>query len=398
MTRPERATDGVDGHPPAEVRAAVTLAAGATELRTVAVGELPPDAGLLRLEAAGICGSDVHAYRSSRGWPRVLGHENVGTIAWLGPLAGERWGVAVGDRVLLEEYLPCGSCARCREGNFRSCYATDASANQGALRYGSTRIDVEPGLWGGYAEYLYLHPRSVLHRVPPEIPPREAVLTLPISNGIQWAGLDGQAGPGQAVVVLGPGQQGLGCVIGAREAGAAHVVVAGLARDGERLALARELGADRTVDVEHEDLVEVVRERTGGEMADLVVDTAAGNDQTVAAALEVLKKHGRLLLPTGASEGLTNFPIARLSRRCLTLRGVRGHSYRAVELALSVIASGRYPVHRLSTHCFGLADVDRALRTAAGEDGEAAIHVTVDPWLRGADGETAAAIPTGKGG
>jgi threonine dehydrogenase-like Zn-dependent dehydrogenase len=72
-----------------------------------------------------------------------------------------------------------------------------------------------------------------------------------------------------------------------------------------------------------------------------------------------------------------------LFRKCLTVKGVRGHSYQAVELALATIASGRYPLHKLCTHVFGLDRVDVALRTVGGEAGTASIHCCVDPWGQG---------------
>src|SRR5689334_17879552 len=124
--------------------------------------------GLLRVEACGVCGSDLKKFRPAAMRATILGHETVGRIERLGPLAAARWGVAEGDRVLLEEYLPCGHCAYCRSGQFRSCLETD-NTGTGFLRYGSTPVEVEPGLWGGYATFQYLHLNSVLHPVPDNV-------------------------------------------------------------------------------------------------------------------------------------------------------------------------------------------------------------------------------------
>jgi threonine dehydrogenase-like Zn-dependent dehydrogenase len=152
-------------------------------------------------------------------WTLVLGHETVGVIERAGAEARKRWGLEEGDRVALEEYLPCGHCAYCRAGDFRLCEATDWRS--GGLRYGTTPISVPPGLWGGYAQYQCLHPGTVFHRVPDGLEGRHAALALPIANGIEWAYLHGCAGPGDVVLIQGPGQQGLACVAAAREAGAA---------------------------------------------------------------------------------------------------------------------------------------------------------------------------------
>lgn len=130
-----------------------------TEVRDIPLPEIPEDAGLLRVLAAGICGSDVPMYASDKIIPRILGHENVGTIEKIGAVARRRWGLEVGDLVALEEYLPCGHCIDCRSGEYRSCMETDSRSTAGALRYGSTSLEVAPALWGGYSQFQYLHPR-----------------------------------------------------------------------------------------------------------------------------------------------------------------------------------------------------------------------------------------------
>ena len=173
-----------------------------------------------RPEFTGVCGSDwgyYHQLPQTRG-PLILGHETVGVIERAGSEARRRWGLEEGDRVALEEYLPCGHCEHCRSGDFRLCEASDWRS--GGLRYGATAMSVAPGLWGGYARYLFLHPATVFHRVPDGIAGRHAALALPLSNGIEWAYLQGRAGPGDVVVIQGPGQQGLACVAAARCAAA----------------------------------------------------------------------------------------------------------------------------------------------------------------------------------
>ena len=191
--------------------AAVMLSPRQTELRELPLPDVPLDAGLLRVLATGICGSDWPKYLSEKFSPCILGHEIVGIVEKLGSAARDRWGVEEGDYVALEEYLPCGHCEYCRTGEYRSCLETDF-LESGSIRYGSTRLDVPPGLFGGYSQYLYLHPRSVLHKIPAGIPPHIAAMALPLGNGFQWAHLDGDAGPGKTIVVIGPGQQGFGCI------------------------------------------------------------------------------------------------------------------------------------------------------------------------------------------
>ena len=365
-------------------RAAVAVAPKKTELRDIDLPEIPPDGGLLRVIAAGICGSDVPYYAENQA-PRILGHENVGIIEKLGPLAKERWGVSEGDLVALEEYLPCGFCPECRSGEYRSCLKTD-NKRPGALRYGSTSIDVPPALWGGYSQFQYLHPRSVLHRVPAGVDPRIAAMALPIGNGFQWTVLDGSAGPGQTVVVQGPGQQGLACVVAAKAAGAATVICTGLARDAHRLSVAKRLGADYTVRVDEESLAEVVLHATDGALADLIVDVSSGGaSQVINGALELIRKRGKLIVAAYKGKAIDGFAIDTVIRQQISLRGVRGHSFEAVEMALALMASHRVGLEAMSTHEFGLEKVDYALRLVGGEFQDDAVHVTISPWKHETD-------------
>ena len=112
----------------------------------VEIDEFPlpdPDdtSGLLRVEACGVRERHQEVQRDVDA-PTILGHESVGRIERVGETAARRWGVEEGDRVLLEEYLPCGHCAECRSGEFRSCSQTDNHGPTAAIRYGSTPVQV----------------------------------------------------------------------------------------------------------------------------------------------------------------------------------------------------------------------------------------------------------------
>jgi threonine dehydrogenase-like Zn-dependent dehydrogenase len=236
-------------------------------------------------------------------------------------------------------------------------------------------------LWGGFARHQYLHANTVFHRVPAGVSPRHAALALPLSNGIEWTYLQGGAGPGQTVVIQGPGQQGLACVVGAREAGAECIIVTGLSNetDRQRLAMARALGAHHTIDIEAQDLLPAVADLTGGMMADLVIDCASGGPQSVVSAIELARKRGRVILGGQKRQKVPAFDSDRIIANFLTVQGMRGHSYESVELALQLIAANRHNVHAMSTHSFGLDGVDLALRSLVGDGVEGAIHMTIDP-------------------
>ena len=363
------------------VLAAVQVAPETTELREFPLPEVPPDGALLKVEAAGVCGSDVGAYKRMADGPRILGHENVGTIARAGDAFARRWGVREGDRVAIEEYLACGHCELCLRGEFRHCEATDLHANPSALRYGHTPITTLPALWGGYSQYLYMPPSTVLHHMPAHVPSEHAAMALPIGNGIQWGVVEAQAAPGRSLVVMGPGQQGLGAVMAAKAAGADLVILTGLLRDERRLDVGRQLGADFIVKADAEDVRERVRDITSGKGVDAVVDTtsAPANDMVPLAIDLVKRKEGRIVIQSLGGV-VHEFPIERLARKYITVKAARGHSYAAVEQAIQRIASGRYPLDLLTTHCFGLDGVDVAIKSTGGAGMPDAIHVTVLPW------------------
>ncbi|MDB5728697.1 MAG: alcohol dehydrogenase [Noviherbaspirillum sp.] len=361
------------------IKAAVAVDIKRTEVREFA---RPPsdEGGLLKIEVTGVCGADWPFYQSApktKG-PLILGHESVGVVEELGP--GVRWGVKEGDRVALEEYLPCGRCAYCYSGDFRLCDQTDLKI--GGLRYGLTSVSKEPALWGGFSEYQYLHPNTVFHKVPAHVPAEQAALALPLGNGVEWAYLQGRAGIGQTVVIQGPGQQGLACVVAAKEAGAACIIVTGLGNptDRFRLELAKQLGATHTVNIDEQDLLETVGEITNGTLADLVIDCASGGPSSVSSAIQLTRKRGRVILSGQKYRRIPEFDSDLMISRFINVKGMRGHSFEAVELAMQIIASGSYPLKAMSTHQFGLHEVDEALRTVGGEGQPNPIHCTVNPW------------------
>jgi threonine dehydrogenase-like Zn-dependent dehydrogenase len=363
------------------VVAAVQVAPEATELREFPLPDIPPDAALLKVEAAGVCGSDVGGYKRMGPAPRILGHENVGIIARAGDAFARRWGVKEGDRVAIEEYLPCGHCDLCLRGEFRHCVATDVNSNPAALRYGHTPITTAPALWGGYSQYLYMPPATVLHRMPQHVPLEQSAMALPLGNGVQWAVVEGQVGPGRSLVVMGPGQQGLGAVMAARAAGADLVILTGLSTDSRRLEVGRQLGADFTVVADKDDVRQRVHEITSGKGVDAVVDTTSAQAaQMVPLAIDLVKrKEGRIVVQSIGGT-IPDFPIEKLARKYITVKAARGHSYASVELAIQRIASGKYPLDLLTTHRFGLDHVDLAIKSTGGTGLPGAIHVTVLPW------------------
>src|SRR5690606_10311895 len=138
------------------VRAAVRTGPGTTVLREFPMPDVPDDAAIMRVEVAGICGTDVKMYSTPKIIdPVIMGHENIGVIVAAGRTFAERKGVGEGDVVFVEHYVPCLRCEWCHRGEYRHCAATDWRVNPDAIRYGYTTSDRPPHLWGGFAEYMY---------------------------------------------------------------------------------------------------------------------------------------------------------------------------------------------------------------------------------------------------
>jgi threonine dehydrogenase-like Zn-dependent dehydrogenase len=225
-------------------------------------------------------------------------------------------------------------------------------------------------------------PATVLHRMPEHVPLEQAAMALPLGNGIQWAVLEAHAGPGRSLAILGPGQQGLGCVLAARAAGADQVILVGLSRDERRLEVGRALGADLTLVADREDVRERVRQATGGRGVDAAVDTtSAPSAEVVPLMLELLKRREGRMVVQSIGGSIPSFPIETLARKYVTVKAARGHSYASVELAIQRIAAGRFPLELMCTHTFDLGGVDLAIRSTGGVGLPGAIHVTVNPWL-----------------
>jgi threonine dehydrogenase-like Zn-dependent dehydrogenase len=361
------------------VLAATQIGPRQIEVREYPLPEITANDALLKVEIAGICGSDIGGYAQFSGEPRIRGHENVGFIAKIGNEAARGWGVKEGDRVAVEQYLPCGNCRWCRIGEYRLCDQTDKLPGRTILRYGNTPVNVLPSLWGGFSQYLYLPPNAILHKVPARVPPAEAALFVALANGMQWAYLQGGAAPGKTVVIQGPGQMGLSCVVAAKEAGAACIIVSGIANDEVRFGVARQLGADYTINVEKENLRDRVKEITAGQGADLVVNVSRGGKDTVREALDIAAKISTIVL---AGPGTQEIPSRGFGRKLVTMKWVQGASFAAFELGLQVMASRRYPLGEISTHQFDLKHVNEAIRAFAGEEGPGGvIHASIRPEI-----------------
>ena len=364
---------------PSDVRIAVKTGAEQTELRTYPWPVLGADEGMLRIEACGVGGAEPEVYRAADKWaPVAMGHQIVGSIAAMGERARDLWKVEPGERVVIQEYLPCKSCKWCLKGEYRFCPDADFFGGANPRRYGLIDPSPAPHLVGGFAEYIHLPWNTVFHKIPQDLPANLATLAIPIGNGVQWATLDVNAGPGKTVLIIGPGQQGLGAVLGAKDAGAAKIILAGMTRDAARLDLAPRLGADHVINVEKESLLDGLRRVLGPDGGlDVVVDTSGDPGGVNMDQYLQVANYGAWLWVNAMDRGV---PVRAIKQKYLTVRSGRGRSWWAVDTALRIITSRRFPLEEMCTHVFGLGEVDRAIKATAGREVAGAIHCIVDPW------------------
>ncbi|MHB8329045.1 MAG: zinc-dependent alcohol dehydrogenase [Acidimicrobiales bacterium] len=346
--------------------------------RSLALPETGADDGLLRVEACGLCGTDHEQYTGDlpSGFAFVPGHETVGVVEAVGDRAAARWGIDVGDRVAVEVFQSCRVCGPCAAGDYRRCLVHGI-----ADMYGFIPLDKAPGLWGGYAQYQYLSPHAVVHRVPKGLDPVLATIFNPLGAGIRWAVTLPGTTPGDVVAVLGPGIRGLSACAAAKEAGAGFVLVTGRGeRDAGRLGVARRFGADAVVDIEDEDPIKVLRRATGG-LADVVVDVTAKAPAALGQAVSLCRAGGTVVLAgTRGSDDTPGFSpdlVVYKELRVLGALGVDGPAYRS---ALGLLAAGRYPFNELPRRCTGLGGAGALLASMGGEGDAPPVHGVIEPW------------------
>ena len=313
---------------------------------------------LVRIDAVAICATDLEIIHY--GTPASIlgglpfnknftpGHEYMGTVVALGPDVDE---YRIGERISVEIHAGCGQCKRCRQGMYTSCL-NYGKPEKGHRANGFTTD-------GGFAEYAVNH-INTLARVPDTMSDAEA--TLVVTAGTSMYGLTELGGlvAGESVVVIGPGPIGLLAVAVAKAIGASPVILTGTRN--RRLAIGKELGADRTVNINDEDPVAVVKELTGGIGADYVVE-CAGTEPTIDQAIRMTNRGGKICLAAFPHERVT-LDIAQLAKNNIYLYGIRGEGRSATRRAMALMAEKRFDAAKVHTHTFPLADLPTALRYA----------------------------------
>ncbi|RKY01929.1 MAG: zinc-binding alcohol dehydrogenase [Spirochaetes bacterium] len=333
------------------------------------IPKIKDDDALLKVEMTGVCGSDPgiyngKAFKAPRPYPIIMGHEIIGYIEEIGERFAEKNKLKKGDRVILEYAFGCGECYSCITGNYITCEKN--------LNYGSMiSCKNPPHLFGGYGEYVYLHPRAMVHKVSNNISPETGVLiSAVLGNAIRWLRHKGNISIGETVVIIGPGQQGLAAAIVAKESGASNIIIAGRSKDKKRLALAKQFGANYIIDVDKEDLIASVKDITNGDMADIAMDVS-GSPAGAKIIFDLVKQHGRVVMP-GLYGSTKEIPVVldKMIIKELTVLGVFSQDIKSVLPAIKLAESNKYPLDNMVTHRFKVEEAEKAVQIAGGEFAE----------------------------
>ena len=298
---------------------------GDVEVRDVAIPEMRSDRVRLRVDSAGVCGSDLHMWRHHHSWaiklPLVLGHEFCGVIEEVG---GDVTGFEPGQRVACETAAEvCNRCNFCLSGDYNLC--------PHRLGYGAL-ID------GAFTQQVVVRPQ-ILHHVPDNVPSAHAALTEPICVAYSAVVDKTLINPGDVVVIQGPGPIGIMCLQLIRLRGASEIVVTGTNADAKRLTVAKDLGATHTLNIQEEDPVDLMKSLGDGYGADVVVD-CTGVSIALKQALDLVRPAGRITKVGWGPQDL-HFNLDPLVQKAVTLQGSFSHTFPMWERALRLLSSGQ---------------------------------------------------------
>jgi len=325
---------------------------------------IQPGAALVKVEMAGVCGTDVHLWKGQLPiqLPVILGHETVGRLVSVGEGLQLDWDgqpLAVGDRVTRNSSRSCGVCHYCRRRLPTRCLERKA--------YGiSYPADAPPYLSGGFAEYIHLQPGTAIFRLPDGLETEQVIgsgcALVTAIHGIERVGIDW----GDSVLIQGAGPVGIAALAVALSAGASRVgVIGGPAR---RLEMARRFGAEMTIDLDAipDPAVrrDVATEWSGGYGADVVIE-CTGSPPAVAEGWPLCRDGGRyLVLGHYADAGETPLNPHLITRKELTVYGSWGSEPRHTSAGLKFLrrAAAQFPFQEMVSDRFDLSRANEALR------------------------------------
>lgn len=300
-----------------------------------------PAAGeaLIRIVTAGICGSDIGAFRGTNGlvsYPRIIGHELAGIVEEV-PVNNKK-GIKAGDRVVADPYIYCGTCYPCRIGRTNCCTN---------LKVLGVHVD------GGMAEY-FTHPADYLVKIPEGMSWEEAAMAEPLT--ISLHGIHrGQFKAGEYCIIIGAGPIGMAAGLIAQAYGG-HAVLLDLVQ--ERLDFAKSIGIEYVVNSNMEDAVSRIAEITNGDMAQLVMECSGAN-AAIRNTLDYVCNAGRITL-TGWPKIETLIPTDMITKKEIDICGART-SVREFEEALELIHTKRVDMNKILTKVISLEETPETI-------------------------------------
>ncbi|MDF1556644.1 MAG: zinc-dependent dehydrogenase [ANME-2 cluster archaeon] len=327
------------------MRVAVYYHNNDVRLEEMPVPVIGPDELLVRVDASGICGSDVMEWYRIMRAPLVLGHEIAGTVAEVGK---DVTSYKVGDRVFVSHHVPCNECHYCMNGHHTVC---------DTLR--TTNFDP-----GGFAEYVRLPAINVdrgVFLLPEKMSFDEGVFIEPLAcvyRGQRQAGI----GQGQSVLVIGSGITGLLHIKLAIASGAGRVFATDI--NQYRLDMAKTFGA-QVIDAQ-DNVPERLMERNDGRLVDVVI-ICTGAMPAITQGLGSVDRGGTILFFASPEAGVTvPLPVFDLWKNEVTIVNSYGASPFDITAAMELIRSGRIEVIDMITHKFGLAETGKGFKLVAG--------------------------------
>ena len=344
--------------------AAVYRGVNDVRLETVPVPQIGAGELLVRVHTCGVCGTDLKKIATgSHSAPRIFGHETSGMVAAVGAGVSS---FAPGDRVVVFHHIPCRQCYYCLHKTFAQCSTYK--------KVGCT-AGFEPS-GGGFAEYVRVMDWIVEQgtvRIPPEVSFEQACFVEPVNTCMKGiAALRLQ--PGETVLTIGQGPIGIILSVLARRAGAT-VITSDL--HPERLKIAESLGLENSVDASNHDVVQTVREKTGGRGADAVI-LAVGSNGLIRPAMDAARPGGRVLLFAQTQRGEVIVDPAAI---CVDEKSLVGSYSASVDLqedSVRFVMNREMDLERLISHRFPLEESAQALELAAHPQ-PASMKIVIQP-------------------
>ncbi|WP_339162977.1 alcohol dehydrogenase catalytic domain-containing protein [Siminovitchia sp. FSL W7-1587] len=301
-------------------------------------------AGSVKVKVAylGICGTDLHVFHDTfkNNPPVILGHEFSGVVSQIGEGVSS---ISVGDRVAVlgSTAVTCGTCHYCKTGNYMFC---------------NDRRGMGHGVHGSFTKYVVVR-EDMVYKIPENISLEEAALSEPLACAVQAIEELTNIQLGDTVLLSGPGPIGLLCLSLLVEKGC-KVIVAGTSADEFRLHLAKKLGADIVVNVNHEDVECMIAKETKGCGVDVVVE-CAGAVSSINSCLKNVKKLGKFIQVGIVGHDIT-LDYDTVLYKQIQLFGSLAHSMKTWDRVMQILEQKKVNLAPIITHKMSLSEWEKA--------------------------------------